>query len=154
MIFQEVILHDFSKPLAVRKESRKVVGPYRWTPSEPGKGRGFYTAQHSATECAKHGAGFRLRLSLANDHLQGSRLSQTYGYYIDSHQDETIEPIVATLNHRRGFLIGWTMGAGMCAALDTTTLYTDLEDAARAAHSMADHEAENMRDNEETENDA
>lgn len=153
MIFQEVILHDFSVPMAKRKESRKHVGPYHWTPSEPGKGRGFYMSQRSDTECAKHGAGFTLRLSLANDHLPGTRMSRINGYYIDSHCDETIEPIVARLNHGRGFLIGWTMGAGMCAALDTGHIYDDIEGAARAAHSMADSEAETMRDNEETEND-
>ena len=146
MIFQEVILHDFTKPLAKRAADRKFCGPYRWTPSEPGKGRGFYMASKGLA-CARHGAGFDLRLELANDHLGQSRVD---GYYCDRDCDgDMLQPIIARLAHGRGFLAGWTMGAGMCAAMDTDCIYNDAESAAYAAHSKAEYDAEESRDREE-----
>ena len=145
MIFQEIILHDFTVPLRKRLENRKLCGPYHWTPSEPGKGRGFYMAS-TGLACAKHGSGFDLRLEWANDILRGNRLSHVMGYYCDEDSDgETLQPIVARLPHGRGFLAGWTMGAGMCASLDAT-IWDDIEDAAREAHRMAERDAERERD--------
>lgn len=151
-MFAEIILIDFAAPLAKRKDSRRFVGPYRWTPSEPGKGRGFYCGS-SETETARHGAGFRLRLDLANDHLSGSRLSNINGYFCDHDGDgDTLRPIVARLPRSRGFLAGWTMGSGMCASLENY-IYADAESAARAAHDMAEYDAERNRESSEEDED-
>lgn len=63
--------------------------------------------------------------------------------------------IIARLPHGRGYLAGFTMGEGMAASLDGH-IWTDIEDAARAAYdeaeSAADREAEdaaNYAENEE-----
>lgn len=135
-------VHNFSRPLRERLNSREHVGPYYWTPSEPGKGRGFYQASHGLA-CGD--STFRLRLDYANDHLSGSRLSRINGYYCDEFQDQTLVPIIARLPHGRGFLAGWTMGANMAACVDST-IYDSEHDAALAAHDMAERDAEKERD--------
>jgi len=148
-MFSEIILHDFSRPLAKRAEGRKRCGPYRWTPTKPGGGRGFYT--DSALTMARHGGGMGLRLSLANDHLSG-RAREITGYYCDADGDgDTLQPIVATLPGGRGFLAGWTMGAGMASSL-APDLYETPEEAARAAHSEAESAAEEGREYSEANN--
>lgn len=142
-------VHDFSRPLKSRLESRKHVGPYYINPSKPGGSRGFYTASKGLA-CASHGALFDLRLEDANDHLGESRLRFTTGYYCDEFQDSTLQPIVARLPRGRGFLAGWTMGRGMCATLELD-VYAAAEDAARAAHSAAEYAAEQEREYQERE---
>lgn len=146
-------LHDFSVPLRKRADSRKVCGPYYMKPGKPGAGLGFYMASKGFA-CAAHGARFRLRLSPANDHLSDySRLARIDGYFCDDYgMGETLQPIVALLSHGRGYLAGWTMGAGMCAALDGC-IYESDADAAYAAHSMAQHDAERERDSREADAD-
>lgn len=147
-MFSNIVMINYDRPLAERAASRKVAGPYRWEPSEPGKGRGFYQASH-ALECGD--STFRLRLEWANDHLRGSRLSFINGYYCDN--TDTLQPIIARLPHGRGFLAGWTMGQGMCASLDGY-IYLSEEDAARAAHSTAEFTAdENRMDSEDFDDD-
>lgn len=150
-MFAEITLHNFAKPLATRK--RTFTGPYRWTPSVKAAGRGFY-CQHDTREirCADHGAGFDLRLESANDHLSSySRLRQTTGYYCDHDGDgDTLQPIIARLPRGRGFLAGWTMGAGMYASIDFT-IYSEAADAARAAHDMAESDAEKSRESVDNE---
>ena len=145
-MFSEIILHDFSRPLHKRLADRKFVGPYRWRPAKPGAGLGFYCAGRGLA-CDPQGARFALRLSEANDALPGySRLRHVNGYFCDAcDEGDTLQPIVARLPRSRGFLAGWTMGAGMCAALDPE-IYTSPRDAAFAAHDMAEREAENMRE--------
>jgi hypothetical protein len=113
-------------------------------------GRGFYQAS-DGLRCDPNGSTFDLRLESANDHLSG-RLSHTDGYYCDSFQGDTLQPIIARLPHGRGFLAGWTMGRGMCASIDAD-IYRDAESAAFAAHSKADSDAERSRDEEESEPD-
>ncbi len=141
-MFSNIVMINYARPLAERAALRKVVGPYRWTPSAPGKGRIFYQSG-KGLECGD--STFRLRLEWANDHLKGSRLSDTNGYYCDPHCDgDTLQPIIARLPHGRGFLAGWTMGENMAACLDAT-IYRDEETAAYAAHSMADNAAEDSR---------
>jgi hypothetical protein len=150
-MFTEITLIDFKTPIRKRLESRKVCGPYRWTPSAAGKGRGFYMASNGF-EMDRHGSTLRLRIEPANDHISG-RMAGITGYYCDEHGDQTLEPIIARLPHGRGFLAGWTMGAGMCASLGGG-VYEDVEDAARGAHSLAEYDAEESRwaDAEEREN--
>lgn len=151
-MFAEIILHDYKAPLAKRLESRRYCGPYRWRPAKPGNGRGFY--QHSR-HLACGDSTFDLRLELANDHLSDhgyGSLSRIDGYYADNFQDCTLTPIVARLPHGRGFLAGWTMGTGMIARL-APDIHETIEDAARAAHSEAERDAERQREAEETEDD-
>lgn len=137
-------VHDFTKPLRKRFEQRQYTGPYYYSPAKPGGGRGFYMG--AGMYCDKHGSTFDLRLEDANDHLSNSRLSNVNGYYCDDDGDgDTLQPIVARLPHGRGFLAGWTMGAGMCAAIDLD-IFDTIEDAARAAHSKAEYDAEESRD--------
>lgn len=143
MIFEQVTMIDYSRSLKERAEARKVCGPYTWKPTEPGKGRGFYQSSKGLF-CDPRGSTFDLRLELANDHPNDcgyGSLSRITGYYCDEFQDETLKPIVARLPHCRGFLAGWTMGRGMCGALDAE-IYQTIEDAARAAHSKAEYDAE------------
>ena len=146
-MFTEITLIDYARPLKARAEARRCVGPYRWTPAKPGNGRGFYQAS-KGLYCDPRGSSFDLRLEEANNYL-GGRLSQINGYYCDRDGDgDTLQPIIARLPHGRGFLAGWTMGAGMCASLDAY-VYETPEDAAHAAHSMAENDAEKNREAEE-----
>lgn len=138
-------LHDFTRPMAERAKSRKSCGPYHWSPTPAGSGRGFYM-QHGtrALRCADHGAGFRLRV-IEGDNSFG--LDQFGGAYT---------PIVLRLPRGRGFLIGATMGAGMCAHIEPG-IWTDEDDAMRAAEDearrCADREAE-FRVNEDEDDDS
>lgn len=143
-MFDEITLHNFNRPLAQRAESRKFCGPYRWTPSKPNNGRGFYCDGNE--QCGD--GPIRLRLEEANDHIS-SRLSDTLGYYCDPcAAGETLQPIIARLPRGRGFLAGWKMGPNMCAMLDSDIHETE-RDAALAAHGFAERDAENMRDSYE-----
>lgn len=145
-MFNEIVLHNYAAPLASRK--RTFTGPYRWKPATKSEGRGFY-CQHDTREirCADHGAGFDLRLESANEHLSSySRLRHIDGYFCDNDGcGDTLQPIIARLPRGRGFLAGWTMGAGMCASIDFT-IYEDATDAAMAAHDMAESDAEKQRE--------
>lgn len=141
-MFERITLHDYSRPMVARAKSRKSAGPYVWTPSKAGQGRGFYSGQDCQT--AAHGAGFRLRLEAANDHLSG-RMSGTIGYFCDVDESgDSLMPIVARLPGGRGFLAGWTMGAGMCGALGPD-VWPDAVGAANEAHRMAERDAEASR---------
>lgn len=138
-------VHDFTKSLKERAKARKHCGPYHWTPCEPGGSRGFYQAQ-GGLYCDRSGSIFDLRLSEANGHLDRySRLARINGYFCDDDGcGDTLQPIVARLPHGRGFLAGWTMGRGMCGAIDLA-IYDEARDAAIAAHNMAEMDAERNR---------
>jgi hypothetical protein len=142
-------IHDFTRTLPERLKRREYTGPYYWNPTQPGKGRGFYQSS-KGLYCDKSGSTFDLRLEEANDHLSGTRLAQINGYYCDQHQDETLQPIIARLPHGRGFLAGWTMGRGMFGSIDCD-IYETAEEAAYAAHSMAEHDAETSRETNDSE---
>ena len=117
-----IVLHDFARPLAERAKSRKVCGPYRWTPTKPGSGRGFYMECGRSLRMARHGSGMQLRVVEVT--RRGSQWSHEFG--------DTFQAIVLRLPRSRGFLAGWTLGAGMCASVDST-IYDDADDASRAA---------------------
>jgi len=142
-MFEEIVMIDYRKPLRERLQGRKVCGPYRWMPTKPMGGRGFYMAQ-TGIAMDRAGSSIRLRLESANEHLSG-RLRYTLGYYCDNDSDGyTLKPIIARLPNNRGFLPGWTMGAGMCGSIETHA-YEDALSAALAAHSMAEYDAEESR---------
>ena len=145
MTFSKIYVHTWqtsdghTPTLRERAEMRKTCGPYQLTPQDAIKREsiGFYTASRGL---AMGDGPIRLRLVLANDQEIG-RLSDVQGYYTDQEfQNETMKPIIARLPRSRGYLAGWTMGKGMCAKLETR-LYIDAEDAARAAHSIAEYDA-------------
>lgn len=137
-----IVMIDYRRSLAERAKARKFCGPYRWTPTTaPSKGRGFYQSRHGLF-MDPAGSSFTLRLEEANDHLPGRNAS---GYFVDDYCGDTLQPIIARLPNRRGFLAGWTMGAGMCATLDAD-IHADAESAAYAAHSIAEADAEAERD--------
>ena len=150
MLFDKITMLDYARPLKARAESRKVCGPYTWEPHQLERGahpgRGFYQSPKGLA-MDRHGSMFALRIEKANDHL-GGRLAQTDGYYCDESGDETLQPIVARLAHGRGFLAGWTMGRSMCETLDGM-IHDTIEDAAQAAHSLAEHDAEREHDDED-----
>lgn len=154
MIFDLIFIHTFQKQgrpatLRERLDMRKTCGPYQWRPSEPGVGRSFYQSSRGLS-CGD--STFDLRLSLANDVLfaAGERrdLQQTTGYYTSSDCSDTMQPIIARLNHARGYLAGWTLGRGMLATLGGE-IYDTAAEAAAAAHVEADHAAARERDEEE-----
>lgn len=93
-----------------KRELRKVCGGYYHAP-KPGRvaGWGFYDCDD---------AQFNLRIERTGD-----------SFYCDPDGHDTMHAIVARLNHGRGFLVGWTMGTGMCASLDSDVV--DDEDEAR-----------------------
>ncbi len=149
-MFDLITLHDFSKPLSQR--IRKHTGPYKWRPAAPGKGRGFYTQYDKSTSdpsCAQHGAGFNLRIEPAQDHVSG-RMSYTTGFG-GSDLSETYKPIVFRLPRSRGFLAGWTLGAGMASTLEPE-IYDCIQDAAMAAYSCAQSAAEDEIDYQDARN--
>lgn len=142
----EIVLIDFRRSLAERAAARKVVGPYRFPVGEPirsgrdvPKGFGFYMGKRG--EMDRHGSHVRLRVESADAGL--SRHSRLWGvsYYTDADQIDTLTPIIARLPRSRGFLAGWSMGEDMAAVLERY-IYADAEDAARAAHSLAEQTAE------------
>lgn len=150
-MFSDIVLIDYRRSLAARRDARKSCGPYRWTPARPGSGRSFYQFSKGGLRMDPAGSTFDLRLEEANDLLpSGSRLRRVNGYYCDEFQDCTIIPIVARLPRSRGFLAGWTMGAGMLASLDAT-IWETAEEAARAAHDEAERDAEREREYQERE---
>lgn len=147
-IYEEIILHDFSRPLRERMESRKHVGPYTWKPTPPMSGRGFYMESSThGYKCARYGSAIDLRIEHANDVIPCTRKPISYG--CDEYGYSQIIPIIARLPNKKGFLIGWTMGQGMCAALEPE-LYHEVVDAGYAAHSHAEHVADKEREYQES----
>lgn len=142
-MFNTIKMIDYKKPLRTRLADRKHCGPYQWTPDSRHEGRAFYTAMRGL-EMDRHGSTFRLRLEEANEHVIG-RTARITGYYCDSDGDCTMTPIIARLPHGRGYLAGWTMGGGMLGAVERD-VYDTPEDAALAAHSIAERDAERERE--------
>lgn len=127
-MFSRITMIDYGKPLTERAEMRKYCGPYYWAPAKPGNGRGFYQAS-KGLRMDSHGSTFDLRLDYANTYAPYQRRGS--GPF-RSENDSEFTAIIARLPHGRGFLAGWTMGNGMIASLDAH-IWTDIEDAARAA---------------------
>jgi hypothetical protein len=153
MIFQSIVTHDYAKPLKERAKARKSCGPYTWAPRDPRQSDGFnfYCKSGSGLAMDRAGSICDLRLEWARDLLPSSRSYRLpLAYWADEFGDCTMTPIVARLPHGKGFLAGWTMGAGMCASL-STTIWTDEQEAARAAFDEAESAAERERDYQESE---
>lgn len=162
-MFTEIILLNYDRPLRKRADMRKVVGPYRWTPSRAYGDRGFYMKSNSLTdreranaefagvrlkpresfECDDYGAGFRLRSVACREFMtsyQRSRITESYSV---GDMDDSVTPFVMRLPRNRGFLAGWTLGHGMYATV-SREIYRKGEDAAYYAHQLAECQAEEM----------
>lgn len=155
MIFDGPIYIHHKGTVRQRQIDRKFCGPYQWTPDDldkwlqtygrPSRGRGFYQSS-SGLSCGD--STFSLRLELANDVLTESRLRHTEGYYCDLDcTGDTLQPIIARLPHGRGFLAGWTMGNDMIASINLD-IYKTPEDAAKAAHGIAEYDARKNQEHE------
>jgi len=116
------------------------------------RGPGWVCGYLNRTESElAEGTAVRLRVELAQDVLcqdpgmRRSRLAGVIGYYTDDDcQDELMQPIVVRLPRRRGFLAGYTLGGGMSTCVQLY-LFDDIVDAVRAAHDMAEYNAEEER---------
>lgn len=102
-------------------------------------GKGFYLSESAGP--------FQLRWAWADEVLPSIRHT---GWFCDEHQCDKIRGLVMRLPRGRGFLAGWSMGEGMASAIDGW-VHDDIEDAARAADSMAEEVAEAQREYEEAE---
>lgn len=116
-----------------------VCGPYYHAPRPGASGVFFYHESDFAPGLRMHYA----------DEIASSIRHR--GWYCDEIGDQTIRGLVARLPHGRGFLAGWTMGAGMASELDTSHVWTDETEAAHAADDAARFAAEEQREFEERE---
>jgi hypothetical protein len=112
-----------------KREQRKYTGGYYHAPKPTGSGGwGFYDGPDGS------GRSFEMRIERTGD-----------SYYCDLDGHQEMHAIIARLNHGRGFLVGWSMGDGMCASLDDD-IHTEEDDARRVANTRtrdaADREAE------------
>lgn len=134
-MFDDIVMITYARPLAERRRTRRYCGPYRWRPCAAGRGRGFYVASHSDTTVDEPGSSFRLRFEPAKTHWRGAQdwrgASDLDGW----------TPIVAQLNHGRGFLAGASLGRGMIAFLDPE-IFAEARDAAMAADDAASEAAD------------
>ena len=124
-MFETIYLHNWRKPLLDRVQSRKVVGPYRWTPSQPGRGRGFYWADGTESPDST----FRLRMEIVGREYAFNEFGEGY------------QGFVARLPRSRGFMAGATMGEHMASFMDPE-IYDDEDDAASMAIALAKNAAE------------
>lgn len=141
-MFDRITMLDYQRPLSARAKARKSCGPYTWTPTAPGQGRGFYGAgSDSDLRCDPRGSTFQLRLEVVNGATRRVWASDT-----------DFIPVIARLPRGRGFLAGWSMGAGMCGSLEPDVHETE-RDAQRAARVLAceaaDREAEYLATEQE-----
>lgn len=130
------IVHNFRRSVAERLKSRRYCGPYVCNRTAPGDRIFFY-----ADSDEKMGDGaVRLRIRRA-DFVDRAGIDHG-GWYTDEHGHRaTIAGVVAALPHGRGWLAGWSMGAGMCGELDRF-MYLDERECARDADDMAREVAE------------
>lgn len=133
----------------------KLSGPYWFEPRGAIKGAhpGIGGYEERAGELGGQGSRVRLRMERANEHLQDyghGSLARIEAYYCDEDGFSILEPCVLRLPSGRGFLAGWSMGKGMACGFDGD-IYEDAGEAARAAHHVAERDAEREREYQEEE---
>jgi hypothetical protein len=134
-----------SKAKRLADAKRPVCGPYYHSPKPGGKGAGFYLGDCKWGVAVGDG-NFALRAKWC-DEVDGVRINHT-GWFTDEFGDgDKIRGLVFRLPRGRGFLAGWSMGEGMCGSVDFDIYDTEAE-AARAADSMAENQAEAEREAE------
>lgn len=149
-----VKLWDYSKPIKARHAGP--CGPYYFQtcdlPGTPGgdwkpDARGGFSGYLSKCETEiNEGSRARLRVVDAREFYPHAET-----YCAGEWSDNEFRPIIARLPPGRGFLAGWTMGAGMLTSFDCEIHATERE-AARAADAEAQAAAE--REHECLERDA
>ena len=124
-----------------RRRSPRVTGPYITAPRPLSTESTFYLDSDFAPG---------LRWRWCDEVNRSIRCS---GWFCDALPDgtpdtsgETLRGIVFTLPAGRGFVIGWSMGPGMIAALDKRRLFEDADEAAHAANELAERAAEEALD--------
>lgn len=139
-----IILRDLSLPIRARHSGP--CGPYYMNarPLRTGaRCAGFGGYLSSDESEVSEGSGVRLRVVGWADHIVPMRHK---GWFTDDHGDgETARGLVLRLPNGRGFLAGWSMGAGMCASF-AGDIYDCERDAAYAADEEARCAAEQERE--------
>lgn len=142
--------HIVELPSGTRRErmqaarENKACGPYYHAPKpitggvHPGRG-GYHS---------RAGINGLRRVEYADD-ISGAGIHHT-GWFCDEFGDQTIRGIVVRLTHGR-MLAGWSIGEGMCAAIDcdeifTDEIFTDEIEAARRADGLAESAADAERE--------
>ena len=149
-MFTRITMIDHGRrTLRQRRDARRSCGPYTWTPAKPGTGRGFYSSSRNELECDDHGSTFRLRLEYARDHV-GTWSARVHSFGCCEYGGDTFTPLIARLPRGRGYLAGWTLGAGMAGSLDAH-VYESPSDAAYAAYDDAKWAADAEREYREGE---
>jgi|SRR5690349_7336047 len=143
-LFPHIVLRDLTRPVKQRNHyPYSSCGPYYWCPMPSTMQRDGWSTYTDRSETM---TGFRLRYTDANEYLSYGRLRWITGYWTDEHgTSDTIKPVVFQLPRGRGYLAGWTMGAGMIASIEAG-IHDDPKDAAFAAHDAAERAAEHERD--------
>lgn len=83
------------------------------------------------------------------DEVEDSGIDHT-GWFSDSEDEEgtadsdgdKLRGFIWKLAKNRGYIVGWSMGNGMCMSVDYSSLYKDADEAARAADNFAKSDAE------------
>lgn len=134
-----IVLRDLSIPIRERHAGHRHTSPYMMRPLAERQGNddeGWSTYQD--TKDSVGSACFRLRVRPANEFLQDSRLRYVTAYYGAPGSDWF--PLVVLLPHGR-YLAATGLGEGMCVSIEPD-VYEDPEEAARAAHALAERTAE------------
>lgn len=126
------------RALKKKRDLRKVCGGYYHAPTPNANGgRGFYL----------NDAGQPFTRWVWCDEVPGVHIGHT-GWFTDQYGDsEKMRGIVVRLPHGR-FLAGWSMGDGMASTV-ASEVYTSPKDAAYAADSLAETDAERERAHQE-----
>lgn len=147
-----VPLRDFARP--IRERNSGPCGPYYFTPGALiTDGRtapeGFSGYLNSRADEISEGSYVRLRVTRADE---VARLNHTGWFTDDDGVNDVMYGVIARLPRSRGFIAGWSMGAGMATSF-SRTIYETAEEAARAADHEAEREAERERDYQREEQD-
>lgn len=128
---------------------KRVAGPYTQGDPAPltGKddGRMFYLDEAEGMD-----GDFQpgLRWTWADEVEGVGRSIDHTGWWADDHESDKIRGMVFRLNHGRGFIAGWSMGAGMIGNVEYD-IYDEERTAAYAADRMAERAAEDSREADE-----
>lgn len=119
-----------------KREQRKYTGGYYHAPKPDNRsGIGFYDGPSG------NGRSFEMRIERTGD-----------SYYCDPDGHQEMHAIIVRLNHGRGFLVGWSMGDGMAASIDSD-IFTDEDDARRVANTRCQDAATAECEYQQREND-
>lgn len=134
------VVHNLKRPLTERFKTRKVCGPYVCTRMTADSNVFLYLDSYG--DCGDGPIALRVFPCHESEEV---RINHTGWYTDDDGMKDTIYGIVARLPHGRGFLAGWSMGAGMATSLERE-VYDSESSACHAADSIAERTAERERE--------